>query len=103
MTENVAEIESVTRLEMAIATYLERQSQEDSPLGEYDHSGRWYPYLGERRECCRAIRSPSKAFPYSLLKHCMTLRHVAHLYYVDEGKLRRALNQYRKQHREGVK
>jgi hypothetical protein len=33
----------------------------------------------------------------------MTLRHVAQLYDVDEGKLRRALNQYRKQHRESVR
>ena len=103
MTENVAEIGHINMLELAIVTYLARQSQEDSPLGEYDHGGRWYPYLGERRECCRAIRSPSRAYPYSLLKHCMTLRHVAYLYGVDEGKLRRALNQYRKQHRESVK
>jgi hypothetical protein len=103
MVENIAEIDHVTQLELAIDMYLKRQSQEESPLGEFDRGGRWYPYQDERRECCRAIRSPSRAFPYSLLKHCMTLRHVANLYGVDESKLRRALNQYRKQHRESVK
>jgi hypothetical protein len=99
MVMNTIQTVSEVALEAAIKTYLARQSQEESPLGEFDRGGRWYPYQDERRECCRAIRSPSRAFPYSLLKHCMTLRHVANLYGVDEGELRRALNQYRKANR----
>jgi hypothetical protein len=46
------------------------------PLGKYDKGGRWYPEDEEREECCEYVRSPSRSFPYSLLKHCRSQKHV---------------------------
>jgi len=82
------------RLNEALIEYLNRRDRTSEPQGKYDRGGRWYPDDEERRECCRTIREPSCNWPYSLLVHCRSLRHVAHLYGVDESELRRLARVY---------
>jgi len=76
------------RLNEALIEYLNRRDRESDPEGSFDSAGRWYPSDEERQECCRTIREPSRKWPYSLLVHCRSLRHVARLYGVDEQTLR---------------
>jgi len=54
-----------------------RLNRESHPDGEFDKAGRWWPDEGERQECCEYIRSPSRAYPYSLMVHCRSREHVA--------------------------
>jgi len=82
------------KLNEALIEYLQRRDRESDPEGEFDRAGRWYPSDEELQECCYSIRSPSRNWPYSLLLHCRTLRHVAHLYGVDEQELRRLARVY---------
>ena len=103
MTMNVDEYLHTLRLGKAVMTYLARQAQQVQPEGGYDEAGRWNPAANEIHRCCLAVRDPVRRYPDGMLRHCRTLKHVAQLYDVDEGELRRALNQYRKQHRESVK
>jgi len=77
------------KLNEALIEYLQRRDRESDPEGKFDRAGRWYPSDEECQDCCASIRSPSRKWPYSLLVHCRSLRHVAHLYGVDEKELRR--------------
>src|SRR3990167_3916754 len=77
----------------AISCYLRRQERTEHPQGHSDSrstSHRWYPSDEERQACC-TVRAPSRAYPWSLMVHCRSLLHIAHLYGVEEGKLRSAL------------
>ena len=78
-----------TQLETAARVYISRRDSVSHPAGKFDNAGRWYPADAEHCECCNAVRSPSRAFPYSYIKHCRTIEHVAHLYGVDAKALRR--------------
>jgi hypothetical protein len=46
------------------------------PDGKWDTAGRWYPSDFEKCDCCNGLRSPSRAFPKSLWKHCHTKKHI---------------------------
>jgi len=61
------------------AKYESRQDRSEHPEGTFDDAGRWYPDDDERCECCDYIRSPSRAYPYSLMVHCRTKKHIRHL------------------------
>ena len=76
------------KLSEAYREFVARRDRQTHPNGKFDNGGRWYPSDTERQECCRGIRSPSKAHPYSYMTHCRTLAHVAQLYGVDERELR---------------
>ena len=67
--------------------YLDRQARLSHPHGAFDSAMRWHPDQEELRDCCNMIRSPSRAYPHSLMIHCRTLRHVAALYCKDAKKL----------------
>jgi hypothetical protein len=73
----------------AAIVYVARQRRAADPQGTFDSGGRWYPY-GEYRDCCDRIRSPSRNWPYSLMLHCRTAKHVAALFSVPERDVRRA-------------
>jgi hypothetical protein len=47
-----------------------------NPTGHKDNGGRWYPDNDEKCMCCNNIRSPSRAYPWSLWKHCKSKKHV---------------------------
>lgn len=57
--------------------YLRRRDRREHPEGSFDSVGRWTPSEDEREECCASIRSPSGAYPYSLMQHCRSAEHVA--------------------------
>jgi hypothetical protein len=60
--------------------YKSRQDRQTHPDGKFDKQGRWYPSEAEWvDECCRGIRSPSRAWPYSYMVHCRTKKHVENL------------------------
>lgn len=59
------------RLAEAVQAYGAR------PKGHSDKGGKWYPALSEEASCCKGVRSPSRAWPLSLLKHCETYHHVS--------------------------
>ena len=84
------------RLNAAVVCYLERQSRYAHPAGKFDGAQRWEPDEGERRKCCDGIRTPSRTWPYSLMLHCRTMAHIAHLYDVNPRALRTAVTAARK-------
>ena len=67
------------------------------PDGKFDEGGRFYPSEKEVRDCCANIRAPSRAFPFSLMKHCRTIKHVAKLYDVTESEVKAKAEVVRKQ------
>lgn len=78
------------KVKEAAEEYIKRQDRRSHPSGSCDKGGRWYPDESERCECCESIREPSRAYPWSLMIHCRTARHVANLYGVDKADVRRA-------------
>lgn len=50
------------------------------PEGARDGSRRWHPAAWEHCECCEQVRLPSRSWPNSLYKHCLTLRHKEKLF-----------------------
>jgi hypothetical protein len=59
-------------------------------VGRQDNVGRWYPK--EPKDCCKSIREPSRAYPYSLWTHCKSNRHIlVYLDIKDEGDLPKLL------------
>lgn len=51
-------------------------SKSYSPSGKTDKGGRWYPDDSEERKCCKYIRQPSRDWPWSLYKHCGSIKHI---------------------------
>ena len=88
------EPEMSEQIKSAVEMYLSRQARTQHPAGYFDGGGRWYP--NEQREacsCCSHIRTPSRAWPYSLNKHCRSVQHVSSLCGVNATELRRAVRQ----------
>ena len=71
----------------AALVYVLRSKGKIYPKGTFDRKQRWYPSDEEECSCCSNIRRPSAAFPYSLLSHCKTRKHVARLYGVEEKRI----------------
>lgn len=59
--------------------YEKRQLRAQHPDGKFDNARRWYPTEDEECECCKHIRRPSRAYPYSLMTHCRTKKHITNL------------------------
>ena len=76
-------------VEKAARTYINRQSRREHPDGKFDNGGRWYPSETGRCECCDHVRYPSRRWPYSLMLHCRTAKHIANLYGVSARELKR--------------
>ena len=73
------ELSYVEKLDKAAQEYLNRKSKKTFPKGSF-HNHKWYPSEEEKRNCCFAIRHPSIKFPYSLLGHCRTIKHIANVF-----------------------
>lgn len=82
----------IERLSTALFVYEMRQERLDHPAGSFDNAGRWWPDDDEQCACCDYVRTPSRRWPYSYLKHCRSIEHVANLYKVDVALLRRFSN-----------
>jgi len=76
-----------TDVERAAREYEARRVRRSHPKGKTDNGGRWYPAESERCPCCNRGRSPSRAWPWSLMTHCRTALHVANLYGVKKADL----------------
>ena len=72
---------------VAVITYLKRQARVSYPKGFVKHT-KWYPQEVEERPCCLNIRQPSHSYPWSLMTHCRSLKHVCNLLEVDEKEVR---------------
>ena len=84
-----------TKIQEAITEYLKLKNRKTHPEGTFDSGGRFYLAESEKQDCCRGIRSPSRAYPYSEMKHARTLKHVANKFGVDESECRKALREMR--------
>lgn len=71
----------------AIYLYLLRKFSIQCPSGYTDNGGRWFPNDDEKQSCCDNIRYPSRAYPWSLYKHCFSSTHVANLTRVSKSTL----------------
>ena len=80
-----------SKTQQAALEYVARKKRQAHPSGRRDNGGRWHPHNNERRECCDRIRTPSRAFPYSLMLHCRTAQHVASLYGVGLKELKKEI------------
>ena len=79
-------------LEHAVECYLSRQNRKEVPSGYCDDEGRWFPFGKERKACCKRVIQPTRMWTRSLLTHCRTMDHVAHLYGVTLHTLRAAVH-----------
>lgn len=77
-------------LEAAIEVILRRERKR-RPAGKFERGGRWWPSDEEWAECCWRIRRPSRAWPLSVYRHCLTIKHVARLFGVSPSEVRKAL------------
>ncbi len=73
----------------AAAEFTRRKNRTEHPAGSFDRAGRWFPADGERCDCCASLRTPSRAFPYSLMLHCRTAAHIAAKYGLDALEIKR--------------
>ncbi|SHH88764.1 hypothetical protein SAMN02745135_02557 [Caloranaerobacter azorensis DSM 13643] len=80
------------RVVEAAKEYLARKERKVHPEGYFDNGGRWFPSENEKLICCSNIRRPSVSWPYSLMKHCRTMGHVAGLFGVLKKDVMRYLN-----------
>jgi len=80
------------KIEKAIEEFKALQSREIHPAGTFDKAGRWYPADSESADCCKGLRSPSRAYPYSLMTHCRTLKHVCTKYGLDYRTVKKVMN-----------
>jgi len=76
-------------LEVAAREYLARQDRRSDPVGGFEPNGTWFPAPSERRDCCDEVRWPSRRWPWSLMEHCRSAKHVAALYNVSRADLLR--------------
>jgi len=60
---------------LAKAIVTARKASSLRPEGKYDSARRWEPSDAEWQTCCRSIRSPTRTWPWSLLKHAHTRTH----------------------------
>ncbi len=91
---------SSNKIDLAIADrifdcamlYLDIQNGIVKVPGNFDNGGRFYPR--ESFDCCKGIRSPSRSFPFSLLKHSHSIQHVAAMNNLDDhvSSIRKAAN-----------
>ena len=77
-----------SQLLIAAIEYKKLQDRAKHPDGTFDKQGRWYP--DEQSDCCKAIRSPSRAYPYSYMVHCRTANHLAEQYGIEASAIRKA-------------
>ena len=84
MTPFAKFIEMDDNPELAAAMlFILRNDQGRYPIGHFSSSSKWYPDPIEVVDCCKSIRRPSIKWPYSLMRHCYTIKHIASLFGAD--------------------
>ena len=65
----------------AALEYNALKNRKVNPAGEFDNGGRFH--LGRKCDCCRSIRTPSRAYPYSEMTHGRSSVRVANIHGVE--------------------
>lgn len=73
----------------AARLFVSRKNRESHPQGEFDKQKRFYPNQSELQDCCSEIRRPSAAYPFSLMVHCRSAKHIANMFDVSEKELKK--------------
>lgn len=73
----------------AATEYVRLRDRKQNPPGQFDRAGRFQPTA--HYPCCDGIRSPTRAYPYSLMVHARTAVHVAAAHGVTVADLRAAV------------
>ena len=68
-------IRMTEKLRKTAERVVDLRTRRAHPNGTFDGGGRWFP--DESLACCKMIREPSRAHPYSLLVHQRSLVHLA--------------------------
>lgn len=76
----------------AIKMYDERKARCKYPSGKFDSGKRWFPDETEMCDCCKKIRNPSRSYPYSLMSHCCSLKHICSLVGVDYKEVKQVID-----------
>lgn len=79
------------KLEAAALEYWKRQNRLSYPKGKTAKGGRWYPGEFEKSDCCAGIRGPSRQYPWSLMHHCRTAKHISNLFGVNKKEMLEAV------------
>ena len=90
-----ADRKQAAKIAAATIEFIDLQSRTTNPEGSFDNKKRFSP--SQRFDCCRTIRMPSAAFPFSLLVHARTATHVASAYGIDPAQiksLKRAMERF---------
>ncbi len=74
-------------LTAAAVEFIDLQNRTTHPAGTFDNARRFYP--AETFECCAGIRTPSAAYPFSLMVHARTADHIANKYKVEPSEIRK--------------
>lgn len=78
----------IAKVKKAAQEFEDLRDRKSHPEGKFDNAGRWYP--SEYCPCCNNIRSPSRAYPYTLLTHCRSAAHLAYVYEIEASDIRSA-------------
>lgn len=92
---NKQEIVMMNKIQEAAQEYLNRQNRISHPDGRFDNGGRFYLAENEQCDCCKSIRTPSRSYPYSQMTHGRTMLHVANLFGVKVGEVRKAVKEFK--------
>jgi len=73
----------------AAVEYYKRKERISHPAGSFDKAGRWYPDHEEGLNGFVAsnYRTPSRAYPFTLMSACRSCEHVASLFGVYDNVL----------------
>lgn len=94
--EKKEEIKITKDLVVALKDLINKQNRRTNPWGEFDKAGRFYLDDAEEQKCCFSVSSPTKRFPYSLMKHARSAEHIANKHNVPKIDLVRMYNKYKK-------
>jgi len=73
----------------AALMYLERQVGAAHPEGRKDNGGRFYP-SGRDFEVLANVREPTRTYPWSYYKACLSIKHCSAYYEADAKAVRKA-------------
>lgn len=90
----------MNKIQEAVETYQKRKERLSHPDGSFDNQKRWYPSADEIQTCCKSIRTPSAAYPYSLLVHCRSIEHITTMFDIDKKILKRAVYEQSNRYKE---
>lgn len=107
------DVHSETEYVRAADIYLDRQARRLHPSGIFINNERnevvsWQPDSTEVASCCARVPAPTPQNPYTVNRHCRTIRHLATLFHLNQARLeqtiatRRLRNRLHEQLRGGV-